>query len=207
MKVRSLVPSETSSTPRFWPQPKWIARLALLLSTASTRVLINGSPGDQFWHARGLRQGDPMSPLMFVVEAEDAQLFGSFAPWGIRHRLSDYADDVVLLIRPDVHEATAAVGLLEVFGAASGLNCNLSKGSASLIRCDAVQLSETLRYLVCPMKFSVRYFGIPLSVARLSKACCWTSSNLESVSSASCGEFRAAEFHTSGDLNLSDAGP
>lgn len=40
---------------------KWIARLALLLSSASSHVLINGSPGQKFWHACGLRLGDPMA--------------------------------------------------------------------------------------------------------------------------------------------------
>ena len=36
--------------------------LAILLSTASTRVLLNGEPGPPIWHRVGLRQGDPVSP-------------------------------------------------------------------------------------------------------------------------------------------------
>jgi hypothetical protein len=47
--------------------PRWLAWIALLLSISSTRVLLNGLAGDQFWHARGLRQGDPASPMLFVL--------------------------------------------------------------------------------------------------------------------------------------------
>jgi hypothetical protein len=46
---------------------KWIA---LLLYTANTRVLVNGVPGDRIVHARGLRQGDPTSPMLFVAAME-----------------------------------------------------------------------------------------------------------------------------------------
>lgn len=44
----------------------WSARLALLLSMASTMVMINGSAGQTFLHARGLRQGDPCSSLWWI---------------------------------------------------------------------------------------------------------------------------------------------
>jgi hypothetical protein len=46
---------------------KWIA---LLLYTANTKVAVNGVPGPRIQHARGLRQGDPTSPLLFVAGME-----------------------------------------------------------------------------------------------------------------------------------------
>jgi hypothetical protein len=46
---------------------KWIA---LLLYTANTKVLVNGMPEGRIHHARGLRQGDPTSPLLFVAGME-----------------------------------------------------------------------------------------------------------------------------------------
>jgi hypothetical protein len=38
-----------------------------LLSTASSRVLLNGVAGDPINHGRGLRQGDPLSSLLSVL--------------------------------------------------------------------------------------------------------------------------------------------
>jgi hypothetical protein len=41
--------------------------LSVLFSTASTRILLNGLPGGRICHGRGLRQGDLLSPLLFVL--------------------------------------------------------------------------------------------------------------------------------------------
>jgi hypothetical protein len=44
--------------------------LAELLRTASTRVMLNGEPGRQIFHMRGLLQGDPLSPMLFILVIE-----------------------------------------------------------------------------------------------------------------------------------------
>lgn len=49
---------------------RWRDWISTILYTASTWVLVNGRPGDQIRHARGLRQGDPLSPLLFVIVME-----------------------------------------------------------------------------------------------------------------------------------------
>jgi hypothetical protein len=43
---------------------------SLLLYTANTKVMVNGMPGGRIYHARGLRHGDPTSPLLFVAGME-----------------------------------------------------------------------------------------------------------------------------------------
>jgi len=46
---------------------RWTNWISILLSAASTKVLVNGRPGRRIAHARGLRQGDPISPMLFVI--------------------------------------------------------------------------------------------------------------------------------------------
>jgi hypothetical protein len=107
---------------------------------------------------------------MFRV-AEEAGFFSSLAAHGIKHRLSFFADDVVLLIRPSIREASSAMELLKLFGEASGLRCNLAKSSISPIRCEEVDLQPILDVLGCPVQnFPIKYLGPPLSVSRLSKS-------------------------------------
>lgn len=46
---------------------KWIRWIELLLTTGKSRVVINGEPSPYFQHKRGLRQGDPLSPMLFLI--------------------------------------------------------------------------------------------------------------------------------------------
>uniref|UniRef100_A0A453G6D3 Reverse transcriptase domain-containing protein n=1 Tax=Aegilops tauschii subsp. strangulata TaxID=200361 RepID=A0A453G6D3_AEGTS len=44
--------------------------IAILLSSASTRILLNGVPGPAICHRCGLRQGNPVSPQLFVLTVD-----------------------------------------------------------------------------------------------------------------------------------------
>jgi hypothetical protein len=49
---------------------RWRNWVAAMLRTASTKVMVNGRPSRRILHARGLRQGDPLSPTLFVLVME-----------------------------------------------------------------------------------------------------------------------------------------
>ena len=109
------------------------------------RVLITGSPGNRFWHGRGLRQGDPISPTLFLLamkvfnavfcKAEEKWVCQSLQRWGIKHRFSLFADYAAMFLRPDPAELEATRSLFDFFADVSGLRYNFSKCAIAPIVC------------------------------------------------------------------------
>ena len=159
---------------------RWRNWISAVLSTASTKILLNGSPGRRICHARGLRQGDPLSPLLFVLVMEvinrafcwlDSE--GYFEPLsnaGMVQRVSLYADDLVLFVSPSERDLSVLKLVLQVFGESSGLFSNMDKSVATPIHCSAADLDRIQSILTCRIQnFPSRYLGIPLSIFRLKK--------------------------------------
>nr|GEW80130.1 reverse transcriptase domain, reverse transcriptase zinc-binding domain protein [Tanacetum cinerariifolium] len=86
---------------------KWRNWTRAYLSSASISVLINGAPMKEFQMERGLRQGDPLSPFLFLLVAEalqvsilDACIKGLFKGVSLANNednlsLLQYADDAL----------------------------------------------------------------------------------------------------------------
>ena len=150
-----------------------------MLRTASTKVLVNGRPGNRICHARGLRQGDPLSPLLFVIVMEllnaliheaDRRAIFTPLPDKIKHRASFYADDLVIFLSPNVNDFNNMRRILDLFAGASGLVTNVDKCIITPIRCSQSQIDAVRQVFPCKVQnFPTRYLGAPLSLSRINR--------------------------------------
>jgi hypothetical protein len=147
---------------------------------ASTRVLLNGNPGRRICHTRGLRQGGPLSPLLFVLVMEALNAFFHLADSrsllqplrvpSFSHWLSLYADDLVTFIKPMEHDLRLVQAILSAFAGAFGLHMNTNKCQFILIQCTAEQIVLVQQVFPCQLvHFPCTYLGIPLSIHTLKK--------------------------------------
>ena len=89
---------------------KWRRWIKACITSVCFSVLVNGSPEGFFGSSRGLRQGDPLSPLLFLLimevlsrllKTEECNLFrgfhvGSVNSVGVRISHMLFADDTIL---------------------------------------------------------------------------------------------------------------
>jgi hypothetical protein len=87
---------------------KWRDWISFLWCTSSSTVLLNGSLEKRILHCRGVRQGDPLSPMLFLLDMEPLHmLFKKVHEGGLLEKLNPkcdpcrvslYVDDVALFI-------------------------------------------------------------------------------------------------------------
>jgi len=158
----------------------WRDVISGLLSSSSTQVLLNGIPGDHIAHRRGLRQGDPLSPMLFILvmdvlghmisKAKNDGWLQPLSRRSLQHRISIYADDVVLFLRPEAGDIDVTLGILNLFGESTGLKTNLQKSNVLPIRCGDAELATVQNLLPCALTdFPCKYLGLPLSLKKLTK--------------------------------------
>jgi hypothetical protein len=143
-------------------------------------VNVNGTNGPYFRTYRGLRQGDPLSPLMFnlVADAMDHILTRARVKGHIRgvvpHLVHgglthlQYADGTVVMVDCDKKSIANLKYLLYCFEWMSGLKINYHKSEVLCFGVDDDTETEIANILNCANgKMPMRYLGFPISDRKL----------------------------------------
>ena len=159
---------------------RWISLIQSCIQTVSFSILVNGEPRGNFTPKRGLRQGDPLSPYLFLLCAEglhsllhQAESSGaikgvslcSAAP-KISHLL--FADDSLLFCRATSQECTYILDILKQYEEVSGQQINRGKTQLFFSRNTETVMQEEIKNLlgVATTTNYEKYLGLPSFVGR-----------------------------------------
>ena len=158
---------------------RWCKWIRTCISTVQFFVLLNGSPVDFFGSSRGLRQGDSLSPMLFLILMEVFRMLRRVEGAGLIHgfKVEDrrgggesvshllFANDTILFCDADVEQILHIRLLLLSFQAVTGLKVNVLKSEMVPIRgVDNVHaLAEILGCSVGTLPMS--YLGMSLGAS------------------------------------------
>uniref|UniRef100_A0A251V012 Putative RNA-directed DNA polymerase, eukaryota n=1 Tax=Helianthus annuus TaxID=4232 RepID=A0A251V012_HELAN len=155
--------------------PIWCKWINGILMSARSSVLVNGSPTFEFQCQKGLRQGDPLSPFLFLIVME--ALSCSIASAGIAGKFSGirlpnggpvvshlfYADDAIIVGNWSEDNVRVITRILRVFYACSGLKINFFKSHLFGVGVEDEALSLMASRVGCLVgEAPFNYLGIPL---------------------------------------------
>lgn len=115
-----------------WVREGLVERVWEMLRETKSRVRMGREWGDSFWTARRVRQGCPLSPLLFNILIADLEEVMRKGGWGgVRMRESKiytlaYADDIVMMAEEE-REMKSMLEKLEGYMEGKGLVVNVEK--------------------------------------------------------------------------------
>ncbi|XP_057779551.1 uncharacterized protein LOC130998134 [Salvia miltiorrhiza] len=160
---------------------KFIEWISIIFSSAQISILYNGQLSGYFACSRGVRQGDPLSPILFGI-AEDvlSHLFLSCVT--SRHITSMdfsrkasfpthlfYADDILIFCKASMKNARKIKKILDFYGDISGQICNPTKSHVFFGRgVSSIMKNRVISELGFAMgSLPVTYLGVPIFAGRM----------------------------------------
>lgn len=159
---------------------RWVDMIMKCISTVTYRIKVNGALTDQIRPSRGLRQGDPLSPYLFLLCAEgfsslinDAEARGGIqgvticegAP-SITHLL--FADDSLLLLKANDENATQLRHVLQIYEMCSGQKINKDKSSIVFSKNTRQDVRDRFMQILdlTQEAASAKYLGLPVYMGK-----------------------------------------
>ena len=159
---------------------QWVNTIMKCVTTVTYKIKVNGKLTDVIVPERGLRQGDPISPYMFLLCAEAfscllhaaeerCDLEGvkvcQEAP-SINHLL--FADDSLLLLKADERSASHLQNILSLYEECSGQTINKEKSSVMFSRnAKSVHKEQVMAALDISVEArNEKYLGLPVYMGK-----------------------------------------
>ena len=164
---------------------KWVDLLMMCITSVSYSLLINGEPTEKIVPLRGIRQGDPISPYLFLLCSESLHaLIEKVARNGLIRGISlcrneprlthlfFFADDNLLFCRASIQECNHIQAILAEYESTSGQKLNRDKTTLFFNKAISPDTQEnTINLLGVPeIKQYEKYLGLPSFVGRGKKA-------------------------------------
>jgi hypothetical protein len=153
----------------------WCAWMKACICSGNMSVLVNGCPTEEISIKRGLKQGDPLAPFLFLLVAEGlgglmrtAVERGRFQPFMVgRGRLPvsllQYADDTLCIGEASVENLWTIKAILRGFEMASGLRVNFFKSCLMGVNVSSDFLGMASDFLNCRIgQVPFNYLGLPV---------------------------------------------
>jgi hypothetical protein len=161
---------------------QWVDIIMRLVTTVSFSVLFNGDRLESFRPSRGIRQGDPISPYLFLLAAEglscllksriqSSNLSGvTVAPSApmVSHLL--FTDDSLLFFKANRASADQVKDILHDYCQASGQKVNMAKSSIHFLKGCGEAIRDEIKQIldVHNEALSEKYLGMPTDVGNSS---------------------------------------
>jgi hypothetical protein len=162
---------------------QWIHWMMLCVSSVNYSVLVNFDKVGPIFPGRGLRQGDPLSPYLFILVTEGlttlikksvakGDLHGVQICRGapvVSHLL--FADDCFIFCRSTIAETNHLMSLLKTYEEATGQEINLTKSEVFFSRNLSIAAQEDLSHImgVRHVLGTGNYLGLPSMIGRKKK--------------------------------------